>query len=87
MEKTELVSALRREGFVVTEWSEEPNVAYGAHRHPHREVRVVLAGQITFAIGALERTLRAGDRIDVEPGEIHAARVGTEGVTYLAGRR
>jgi quercetin dioxygenase-like cupin family protein len=87
MRKEEIVKALRDDGYVVTEWTDPPGADYGAHAHAHREVRIVLAGAITFVVGPLERTLRPGDRIDFAPGVPHAARVGAEGVTYLAGRK
>jgi quercetin dioxygenase-like cupin family protein len=87
MQKTDVVKALRDEGFVVTEWTDPPNAGYEAHTHRHREVRIVLAGEITFVAGGVRRTLGPGDRIDFQPDEAHAARVGPDGAPYLAGRR
>ena len=85
MRKAEIAAALSKEGFVVTEWTDPPHTRYATHTHHHREVRVVLHGEMTFVSGSIERTLRAGDRIEFEPGQEHAATVGAEGATYLAG--
>ena len=83
--RTGLIAQLRAEGLTVTEWSDPPGAVYDEHAHAHREVRVVLSGEITFVVGAREIRLGPGDRIDLPSGQAHAARVGAEGVTYLAG--
>ena len=68
----------------MTEWSDPPDAIYESHAHPYPEVRVVLAGEITFVVGTETIRLGPGDRIDFAPGQAHAARVGAEGATYLA---
>jgi quercetin dioxygenase-like cupin family protein len=85
MQKSKVVDALRGEGFVVTEWTDEPNTTYERHAHPYREVRVVLSGDITFIGDSTSTHVGPGDRIDFEPGASHSARVGPNGATYLAG--
>jgi mannose-6-phosphate isomerase-like protein (cupin superfamily) len=85
--KRQIVDGLRAEGLLVTEWSDAPNVSYDSHTHLHREVRVVLTGAMSFVVGSSTFPLGPGDRIDLAPGEIHSARVGPSGVTYLAGRQ
>lgn len=79
------IAGLRSEGLDVTEWRDEPGTRYDEHAHPHREVRVVLEGTITFVVDGEGRTLHAGDRIDLSPMQPHAAVVGPGGVHYLAG--
>jgi quercetin dioxygenase-like cupin family protein len=70
---------------VVTQWDDEPNAQYEMHAHPHREVRIVLAGGMTVVAGGRTFDLRPSDRIDLEAGEAHSAWVHPAGVTYLAG--
>ncbi len=84
-DRSELIAQLRAEGLTVTEWTDPPGVVYDAHTHAYREVRVVLTGQITFVVGDREIRLGPGDRIEFAADEAHAARVGADGVTYLAG--
>lgn len=74
------------EGLLVTEWTDDAGETYSEHSHPGREVRVVLRGSMTIVVEGLEIELGSGDRIDLEPGERHSARVGPNGVSYLAGR-
>jgi len=83
--RAQLIAQLRSEGLTVAEWSDPPDTAYDTHAHTYREVRVVLRGEITFVIGDGEVRLGPGGRIDLDAGQAHAARVGAEGVTYLAG--
>jgi quercetin dioxygenase-like cupin family protein len=80
-----LVSQLRTDGLRVTEWTDPAGTSYAEHAHPHREVRVVLEGEITFVVGSRVFVLGPGDRIDFAAGEVHAARIGRAGATYLAG--
>lgn len=79
------VRLLRAEGLYVTEWTDGPGAAYPEHSHPFREVRLVLEGALTMVVGSAEVTLGPGDRIDLDPGEPHSARIGEGGVRYLAG--
>ena len=80
-----LVAELRADGLHVTEWTDAPGTSYDEHTHAHREIRVVLEGEITFVVGAERFVLRPGDRIEFLAGQAHAARVGDGGVRYLAG--
>ena len=86
MDQRRSIDDLINEGFDVIEWTDEPNTTYAAHEHPDAEVRVVLAGTMTVTIGAEVQTLRAGDRLDIEPGQVHSATIGPDGARYLAGR-
>ena len=85
MDKAKIAGQMRAEGLVVTEWSDPPGAYYDMHIHAHHEARVVLTGDITFVVGSVETTVRAGERIDFASGVAHSARVGLEGATYLAG--
>lgn len=85
VDKGAVVRALESEGLTVTEWVDDANATYAPHRHPHREVRVVLEGAMTISCGGEDFELRAGDRLDLEGDEEHSARVHDSGVRYLAG--
>ena len=62
-------------------WTNEPFDEYSAHTHSFDKVLYVLAGSITWILPNQEIETRAGDRIDLPRGTIHAARVGAQGVT------
>ena len=68
-------------------WSNGPGDAYGWHAHPYHKVLFCLEGSITFHTRDGDVALRAGDRLDIEPGTEHAASVGPDGVACVeAGR-
>lgn len=69
------------EGLAPRAWSNEPGYRYGWHRHDYYKVLVCVEGSITFHTPDGDRSLRAGDRLDLAPGTDHAATVGPEGVT------
>jgi quercetin dioxygenase-like cupin family protein len=82
-----LVAALRDEGLRVIEWTDEPGGIYPEHVHPGLEVRVVLEGSMTIWAAGETHELGPGDRFDILPSVPHGARVGPEGVRFLAGTR
>lgn len=79
------LAELEAEGLTVVEWTDPPDADYADHAHTGREVRVVLEGSMRMTAGGRAYELGRGDRIDLEPGEMHAMRVGENGVRYLAG--
>ncbi len=85
----ELREAFVCEGLFCYDWSNEPGDVYPAHTHDYDKVLFVLSGSITWLLPATNETLetRAGDRIDLPRGTVHAAIVGPEGVTCLEGQR
>ena len=85
MTRTEWIAALEREGWFVTEWTDEPGRHYEAHVHRAAEVRVVLEGSMTILIAGVAHVLHAGMRFDVEPDVTHEAIVGSDGAHYLSG--
>ena len=68
-------------------WGNGPGDTYGVHAHGHHKVLFCLAGSITFHLGDEDVTLRAGDRLDLEPGTEHAATVGPDGCSCIEASR
>jgi quercetin dioxygenase-like cupin family protein len=70
-------------------WGNPPNDRYPPHRHPYHKVLVCLSGSIVFELPELGRSLelRPGDRLDLPPDLLHAARVGPDGVVCLEAHR
>jgi quercetin dioxygenase-like cupin family protein len=88
MDPAELEEKLRREGFVHTYvWRDRPGATYQDHTHPAETAHIVLEGEMTLEINGHSRTYRAGERCDVPAGTVHAARMGSDGCTYLIGEK
>lgn len=85
VDRTTVADELTVDGLDVLLWEDAPDVHYPEHAHPAREVRHVLAGTMTVGCPDGTHELGPGDRIELRPGERHWARVGPDGVTYLAG--
>jgi mannose-6-phosphate isomerase-like protein (cupin superfamily) len=64
-------------------WSNGPGDTYGWHGHSYRKVLYCAQGSITFHLRDGDVELRAGDRLDLDPGTEHAATVGPGGVTCV----
>jgi len=86
-------AALRRllveEGLSAYTWSNAPYEVYAPHTHDYNKVIYVVRGSITFQLIELGvwHTLKAGDRLDLPAGTVHAAEVGAEGVLCLEAHR
>ena len=87
IDRRDAIASLNAEGLFVTEWHDEPGASYEKHAHPHLEIRIVLEGRMTVHVGGVVYDLGPGDRIDLEPGQLHSAVVGADGVHYLAGTK
>ena len=76
---------LAREGLHPSSWGNGPHDRYADHRHAYDKVLVAQAGSVVFHLAELGRDveLRAGDRLHLPAGTLHAADVGAEGVTCL----
>lgn len=61
-------------------WGNGPGDTYGQHVHDYHKVLFCLSGSIVFHTDDGDVELRAGDRLDLEPGTRHAATVGPGGV-------
>jgi len=60
-------------------WGNGPGDRYGRHDHGYRKVLFCLRGSIVFHTDEGDLELRAGDRLDLEPGTAHSATVGPDG--------
>jgi mannose-6-phosphate isomerase-like protein (cupin superfamily) len=68
-------------------WGNGPGDTYGWHSHGYHKVLFCLEGSITFHTSQGDVELRAGDRLDVEPGTDHAASVGLAGCSCVEASR
>ena len=68
-------------------WGNAAGDRYGQHDHPFHKVLFCLSGSIVFHTDDGDIELRAGDRLDLEPGTAHAATVGREGCECVEASR
>jgi cupin superfamily acireductone dioxygenase involved in methionine salvage len=80
-------AAFAEEGLTPHTWSNEPDFAYGEHRHPYHKVLYCLAGAITFHTPQGDINMGPGDRLDLPPNTAHSATVGRSGVTCMEAAR
>ena len=88
-EQDEVLEVMRAEGLAPYRWSNSPYDVYAPHSHRYHKVVYCLRGTIRFVLIAENgsRELRAGDRLDLEPGTEHSVFVGPEGVVCLEAQR
>jgi hypothetical protein len=60
-------------------WGNGPGDTYGRHAHGYHKVLFCLDGSITFHLDEGDVELKPGDRLDMEPGTEHRAKVGPNG--------
>ena len=68
-------------------WGNGPSETYGWHSHGYHKVLFCLQGSITFHVRGGDVQLAAGDRLDIEPGTVHSATVGPQGVRCMEATR
>lgn len=78
---------LRDEGLAPRWWSNGPGDRYSAHAHGYHKVLYCARGSIVFEAGEATYELSPGDRLDIPPGTVHAARVGPAGVSCVEASR
>lgn len=83
----EMKAVLRREGLEGHTWSNGPNDRYRAHSHDYTKVLYCLTGSIVFYVAGTSVEMRPGDRLEIDPGTVHAADVGPQGVLCLEAAR
>lgn len=88
MDESALKRQLAEEGFSgIFTWSDRPGAVYPDHTHAGETAHIVLAGETAVTTAAGTRTYQTGDRFDVGAGEVHSARIGPRGCTYIVGER
>jgi mannose-6-phosphate isomerase-like protein (cupin superfamily) len=60
-------------------WGNGAGDRYGRHDHGYHKVLFCLRGSIVFHTDGGDVELRAGDRLDLDPGTAHSATVGPDG--------
>lgn len=68
-------------------WANGPGDRYGEHAHDYHKILFCLAGSIVFHVEGDAVELMAGDRLDLEPGTVHAATVGPDGCECVEASR
>jgi quercetin dioxygenase-like cupin family protein len=86
--RTETEALFQEEGCsAARSWSNAPGDTYGWHAHDYHKVLFCQEGSITFHTRHGDVEMRAGDRLDIEPGTEHAASVGPQGVSCVEAAR
>ena len=85
--RREIEAAFEKENLRPHGWGNAPNDTYGWHTHDYHKVLYCVSGGITFHTEEGDFPLTPGDRLDVQPGTVHAATVGPEGVRCLEATR
>jgi quercetin dioxygenase-like cupin family protein len=83
--EAELQQVMAAEGLRPYQWSNGAHDVYVAHSHPYHKVIYVVSGSITFGLPGEGKSLelRPGDRLELPPGVVHDAVVGSQGVVCL----
>lgn len=81
--REELQRKMTDAGLSPSWWSNGPGDTYGAHEHSYHKVLYCFEGSIVFHTDDGDIEMRAGDRLDLEPGTRHSASVGPEGVSCV----
>ena len=89
-DRDDLMTRLRGEATGCYSWSNGPGDRYAAHSHSYEKVLYCVDGSITFVLEAEKGKrieLKAGDRMVLPAGTVHAAVVGPTGCTCIEGKR
>ncbi|HXJ05034.1 MAG TPA: cupin domain-containing protein [Candidatus Acidoferrum sp.] len=88
MDEKQLAMQLEREGFGNTYvWQDGPGAFYPEHAHEKETAHIILRGELTLSMDGRTETYCAGQRCDVPPRTVHAAKIGPRGCRYLIGER
>ena len=87
MRQSEFEADLRREGYQVLYGGLQAGMVNPDHSHDWDARVMVMGGEITLTRAGKAETFGAGDSCAVPAGEVHAERVGPQGVAYIVGRR
>lgn len=87
MNQSDFEADLRREGYRVFYGGFRAGEMNADHTHDWDARIMVMGGEITLTWGGKAETFHAGESWVVAAGEVHAERVGPQGVAYVVGRR
>ncbi len=87
MNTEQLTQELQRDGYEVSTRSMEANRHNGTHSHPFEVRAVMLSGELTLRYDGITQLCRSGDVFTMQAGCEHEEQFGSEGATYLVGRR
>jgi quercetin dioxygenase-like cupin family protein len=83
-----LITDLQKQGYApVYVWNAEPNEDDPSHSHEFDTHIRILVGELTITNSDGDFTLEAGSTIDISKGEIHAAKAGPNGCTYIVAEK
>lgn len=81
-------ASLKEQGYETVVLKEQPsNYFLGAHVHPFDARALITKGHITLTVGNVATRYDVGTVFELPAGTEHLEEAGSEGVTYLAGRR
>ena len=82
---TDIKKQLESEYPHVYEWQDPAGTRYEEHAHQGKVSVYVTAGSITFDFSGTPVEVKAGERINIEPGQKHSAVVGKDGWRVIVG--
>ena len=66
---------------------DDPHTFYPPHTHEVDAAHIVIKGSMILTMGKEARIVKEGQRVDVPAFAVHSAKVGSDGCTYVIGRR
>jgi quercetin dioxygenase-like cupin family protein len=87
MDRTAFEAELQRDGYQVVVNTMQPGAINPEHAHDFDARLLVVAGEMTIVVGERSDSYRVGETFSMTNGCRHSERAGSEGATYVAGRR
>lgn len=86
MDRAAIERQLRADGFTdIRTQRDPPGIHYPPHTHPIVTAHVILSGSMELTLDEQRHALKPGDRFDVPANDLHEARIGPDGCTYVIG--
>ena len=87
MDRTAFESELQHDGYQVVVNTMQPDAINTEHAHAFDARLMVVAGEMTIHVDGQRNTYRVGETFSMTHGCRHSEHAGSEGATYVAGRR
>jgi quercetin dioxygenase-like cupin family protein len=87
MDRTAFEAELQRDGYQIVVNTMQPSAINPEHTHDFDARLMVVAGEMTVVAEGRRNTYKVGDTFSMTNGCRHAEHAGTDGATYVAGRR